>query len=117
MSSLERFAAGSPLSTSFPTPSDSDQWLSPDFADDLFGGTSELSRALSGSAVLHLPLCAPFPTLLTMKCRAADDDKLFDLQGSASFPDALSDLGTLQDQPNDRQVCLRIKSSAQCSKS
>ena len=35
---------------------------------------------------------------------AADDDKLFDLQGSASFPDALSELGNLQDQPNDRQV-------------
>lgn len=34
----------------------------------------------------------------------ADDDKLFDLQGSASFPDALSELGTLQEQPNDRQV-------------
>lgn len=35
---------------------------------------------------------------------AADDDKLFDLQGSASFPDALSELGNLQEQPNDRQV-------------
>ena len=35
---------------------------------------------------------------------AADDDKLFDLQSSASFPDALSELSNLQEQPNDRQV-------------
>ena len=49
--SLERFAAGSPLSAHFPAPSDSDQWLPQDFADDLFGGTSELSQALSGSFV------------------------------------------------------------------
>ncbi len=42
--------------------------------------------------------------LLKDSSRAADDDKLFDLQGSASFPDALSELGNLQEQPNDRQV-------------
>ena len=46
--SLERFAASSPLS--FPAPGDSDQWLPQDFADDLFGGSSELSQALSGTA-------------------------------------------------------------------
>ena len=36
---------------------------------------------------------------------AADDDKLFDLQGTANFPDALSDLGSFPEHPNDRQVC------------
>ena len=45
---MERFATVSPLSANFPTPSDSDQWLPQDFPDDLFGGTSELSQALSG---------------------------------------------------------------------
>ena len=48
--SLERFAASSPLSPNFPAPGDSDQWLPQDFADDLFGGSSELSQALSGTA-------------------------------------------------------------------
>ena len=47
---MERFATGSPLSANFPTPSDSDQWLPQDFPDDLFGGTSELSQALSGES-------------------------------------------------------------------
>lgn len=51
--SLERYSAGSPLSASFPAPSDSDQWLSHDFPDDLFGGASELSQALSGTAPVH----------------------------------------------------------------
>ena len=46
--SLDRFATGSPLSSSFPTPSDPDQWLAQDFADDLFGGANELGQALSG---------------------------------------------------------------------
>lgn len=87
--SLDRFPSGSPLSANFPpAPSDSDQWLPQDFPDDLFGGTSELSQALS------------------------DDDKLFDLQGSASFPDALSELGNLQDQPNDRQVVMAAAAAA-----
>ena len=53
---MERFATGSPLSANFPTPSDSDQWLPQDFPDDLFGGTSELSQALSGD-----PLLLEFP--------------------------------------------------------
>lgn len=46
--SLDRFPTGSPLSSSFPTPSDSDQWLAQDFADDLFSGASDLGQALSG---------------------------------------------------------------------
>lgn len=46
--SLDRFATGSPLSSSFPAPSDTDQWLAQEFADDLFGGSSELGQALSG---------------------------------------------------------------------
>lgn len=85
---MERFATVSPLSANFPTPSDSDQWLPQDFPDDLFGGTSELSQALS------------------------DDDKLFDLQSSASFPDALSELSNLQEQPNDRQVVMAAAAAA-----
>ncbi|KAL3140530.1 hypothetical protein ABBQ32_005110 [Trebouxia sp. C0010 RCD-2024] len=87
--SLERYSAGSPLSASFPAPSDSDQWLSHDFPDDLFGGTSELSQALS-----------------------ADDDKLFDLHGSASLPDALCELGSLHEHPNDRQVVMAAAAAA-----
>ena len=104
--SLERSAAGSPLSAHFPAPSDSDQWLPQDFADDLFGGTSELSQALSGSSTSEHNQCnySVSISVVTAQCIAADDDKLFDLQGSASFPDALSDLGTLQEHPNDRQV-------------
>ena len=51
--SLERFAAGSSLSASFPAPGDSEQWLPQDFADDLFGATSELSQALSGTELLQ----------------------------------------------------------------
>lgn len=49
--SLERFAVSSSLSANFPAPGDSDQWLPQDFADDLFGGSSDLSQALSGMAV------------------------------------------------------------------
>ncbi|KAL0027095.1 hypothetical protein WJX79_005283 [Trebouxia sp. C0005] len=86
---MERFATVSPLSANFPSPSDSDQWLPQDFPDDLFGGTSELSQALS-----------------------VDDDKLFDLQSSASFPDALSELSNLQEQPNDRQVVMAAAAAA-----
>ena len=37
---------------------------------------------------------------------SADDDKLFELQGSDSFPDTLSDLGSLSEQPDDKQVRL-----------
>ncbi len=43
---------------------------------------------------------------------AVDDDKLFDLQSSASFPDALSELSNLQEQPNDRQVHSAIEHGA-----
>lgn len=101
--SLNRLATGSPLSASFPTPSDSDQWLAQDFADDLFGGASDLGHALSGMGLLAHSLKQPATIRLTC-CAFAADDKLFELQGSDSFPDALSELDNLPDQPNDRQV-------------
>lgn len=70
--SLGSFAAGSPLSANFPAPSDSDQWLPQDFADDLFGGTSELSQALSGDTLPKLQMCSAMHFLLnaneSMKC-------------------------------------------------
>ena len=59
--SLDRFPSGSPLSANFPpAPSDSDQCLHQDFPDDIFGGTSELSQALSGqiTSVELLTRCA-----------------------------------------------------------
>ena len=42
--------------------------------------------------------------MLSHHAFAADDDRFFDLQVSESFPDALSELDNLPDQPNDRQV-------------
>lgn len=87
--SLDRFVTGSPLSANFPSPSESDQWLAQEFADDLFSGTSDLDHALS-----------------------AEEDKLFGLDTSGSFPDALSDLGNLPDQPNDRQVVMAAATAA-----
>lgn len=103
--SLDRFAAGSPLSANFPTPSDSDQWLAQDFADDLFSGASDLDHALSGKGC-----CLAAGDMVSQRVlrfamlSTVEDDRLFGLDGSESFPDALSDLGNLPDQPNDRQV-------------
>lgn len=102
--SLDRFVTGSPLSANFPSPSESDQWLAQEFADDLFSGTSDLDHALSGGLAASQAFIPQVSLPELSYTPAAEEDKLFGLDTSGSFPDALSDLGNLPDQPNDRQV-------------
>ena len=61
---------------------------------------------------MHSCICEE--VLTCSLCASADDDKLFELQGSDSFPDALSDLGSLSEQPDDNQVRYEAPFVLQC---